>query len=83
MGRIVIGRSFLHIPMPAAGRLPVGHGSRRSCGRAQSPLAVGRRRTNMTIWDGLIWGEPPLTLAGLVALAWCIVSVARAKARKP
>ena len=35
----------------------------------------------MTIWDGLIWGGTALTLAGLVALAWCIVSVARAKAR--
>lgn len=35
----------------------------------------------MTIWDGLIWGGTALTLVGLVALAWCILTAARAKAR--
>ncbi|RDW12699.1 hypothetical protein [Paracoccus thiocyanatus] len=35
----------------------------------------------MTIWDGLIWGGTALTAAGLVGLAWCIVTAARAKAR--
>ena len=35
----------------------------------------------MTIWDGLIWGGAALTVIGLVALAWCIVTAARAKAR--
>ncbi len=35
----------------------------------------------MTIWDGLIWGGTALTVIGLVALAWCIVTAARAKAR--
>ena len=33
----------------------------------------------MTIWDMLIWGGTALTLMGLVALAWCILAVARAK----
>lgn len=36
----------------------------------------------MTIWDGLIWGGTVLTLAGLAALCWCIVTAARAKARR-
>ena len=35
----------------------------------------------MTIWDGLIWGGTALTAVGLVALVWCIVTAARAKAR--
>ena len=35
----------------------------------------------MTIWDGLIWGGTGLTVIALVALAWCIVTAARAKAR--
>ncbi|CAM3142023.1 hypothetical protein SAMN04488021_11545 [Paracoccus aminovorans] len=35
----------------------------------------------MTIWDGLIWGGTALTAVGLVALAWCILTAARAKAR--
>ncbi|WP_062560772.1 hypothetical protein [Paracoccus aminovorans] len=35
----------------------------------------------MTIWDGLIWGGTGLTALGLVALAWCILTAARAKAR--
>ena len=35
----------------------------------------------MTIWDGLIWGGTALTMAGLVALVWCIVTAARAKTR--
>ncbi|WP_199259826.1 hypothetical protein [Paracoccus binzhouensis] len=35
----------------------------------------------MTIWDGLIWGGTALTVIGLVALAWCILTAARAKAR--
>ncbi|UXU76394.1 MULTISPECIES: hypothetical protein [unclassified Paracoccus (in: a-proteobacteria)] len=35
----------------------------------------------MTIWDGLIWGGAALTTLGLAALAWCIITVARAKAR--
>lgn len=33
----------------------------------------------MTIWDGLIWGGAALTMAGLAALVWCIVTAARAK----
>ncbi len=36
----------------------------------------------MTIWDGLIWGGAALTVAGLAALVWCIVTAARAKSRK-
>jgi hypothetical protein len=35
----------------------------------------------MTIWDGLIWGGTALTALGLAALAWCILTVLRAKAR--
>lgn len=35
----------------------------------------------MTIWDGFIWGGTALTVAGLIALGWCIVTAARAKAR--
>lgn len=35
----------------------------------------------MTIWDGLIWGGTALTALGLAALAWCILTAARAKAR--
>ena len=35
----------------------------------------------MTIWDGLIWGGTALTVLGLVALGWCILTAARAKAR--
>ena len=34
----------------------------------------------MTIWDGLIWGGTALTVVGLAALCWCIVTAARAKA---
>lgn len=34
----------------------------------------------MTIWDGLIWGGTALTVVGLTALCWCIVTAARAKA---
>ncbi|WP_347138616.1 hypothetical protein [Paracoccus sp. SSK6] len=33
----------------------------------------------MTVFDGLIWGGAALTLAGVAALAWCIVTVARAR----
>ncbi|RCW84176.1 hypothetical protein [Paracoccus lutimaris] len=33
----------------------------------------------MTIWDGLIWGGTALTMLGLAALLWCIVTAARAK----
>lgn len=33
----------------------------------------------MTIWNGLIWGGTGLTGAGLLALAWCIVNVVRAR----
>ncbi|MDS9468518.1 hypothetical protein RGQ15_13180 [Paracoccus sp. MBLB3053] len=33
----------------------------------------------MTIWDGLIWGGTALTVVGLAALCWCIVTAARAK----
>lgn len=36
----------------------------------------------MTIWDALIWGGSVLTVAGLAALIWCIVTAARAKSRK-
>ncbi|GLK63638.1 hypothetical protein F8A10_12425 [Paracoccus kondratievae] len=35
----------------------------------------------MTIWDGLIWSGTALTVVGLIALAWCIITAARAKAR--
>lgn len=37
----------------------------------------------MTIWDALIWGGTLLTIIGLAALIWCIVTAARAKARNP
>lgn len=33
----------------------------------------------MTIWDILIWGGAALTLAGLVTLCWCILTVLRAR----
>lgn len=35
----------------------------------------------MTIWDWLIWGGTALTVAGLAALVWCIVTAARARLR--
>lgn len=33
----------------------------------------------MTVFDGLIWGGAALTLAGVLALGWCVVTVARAR----
>lgn len=33
----------------------------------------------MTLFDGLIWGGAALTLAGVGALVWCILTVARAR----
>lgn len=33
----------------------------------------------MDIFEILVWGGAALTLAGLAALVWCIVTVARAK----
>ncbi|WP_207100401.1 hypothetical protein [Paracoccus shandongensis] len=33
----------------------------------------------MTVFEGLIWGGAALTLAGVAALVWCIVTVARAR----
>ncbi|MDN3711020.1 hypothetical protein QWZ10_02870 [Paracoccus cavernae] len=33
----------------------------------------------MTIWDILIWGGTALTVVGLLALAWCILTVIRAR----
>lgn len=33
----------------------------------------------MTVFDGLIWGGAALTLAGVAALLWCIVTVTRAR----
>ena len=33
----------------------------------------------MTIWDILIWGGTALTVAGLLALGWCILTVLRAR----
>lgn len=33
----------------------------------------------MTVFDWLIWGGAALTLAGVVALVWCILTVARAR----
>lgn len=33
----------------------------------------------MTVFDWLIWGGAGLTLAGVAALVWCIVTVARAR----
>ncbi len=35
----------------------------------------------MTIWDILIWGGTLLTVVGLLALAWCILTVIRARRR--
>ncbi|WP_347266463.1 hypothetical protein [Paracoccus sp. (in: a-proteobacteria)] len=36
----------------------------------------------MTIWDGLIWGGSGLTMLGLLALVWCILTAARARSRR-
>ncbi|WP_312525959.1 hypothetical protein [Paracoccus sp. (in: a-proteobacteria)] len=33
----------------------------------------------MTIWDILIWGGTALTVVGLLALGWCILTVIRAR----
>lgn len=33
----------------------------------------------MTLFDGLIWGGAAVTLAGVGALVWCILTVARAR----
>jgi hypothetical protein len=33
----------------------------------------------MTVFDGLIWVGAALTLAGVAALIWCILTVARAR----
>lgn len=33
----------------------------------------------MTIWDVLIWGGTALTVIGLLALGWCILTVIRAR----
>ncbi|WP_103172694.1 hypothetical protein [Paracoccus sp. SY] len=33
----------------------------------------------MTVFDGLIWGGAALTLAGVGALIWCVLTVARAR----
>jgi hypothetical protein len=33
----------------------------------------------MTVFDGLIWSGAVLTLAGVAALIWCILAVARAR----
>lgn len=33
----------------------------------------------MNIFEGIIWAGAALTLAGLAALIWCIVTVARAR----
>lgn len=33
----------------------------------------------MTIWDILIWGGSALTLLGVVALFWCILTVIRVR----
>ncbi|WP_295047187.1 hypothetical protein [uncultured Paracoccus sp.] len=33
----------------------------------------------MTVFDGLIWGGAALTLAGVAALIWCVLAVARAR----
>ncbi|MDQ1899363.1 hypothetical protein RAH32_02745 [Paracoccus sp. WLY502] len=33
----------------------------------------------MTVFDGLIWGGAVLTLAGVAALIWCVLTVARAR----
>lgn len=35
----------------------------------------------MTIWNMMIWGGTALTLIGLAALGWCILTVVRAKRR--
>ncbi|AGT09210.1 hypothetical protein [Paracoccus aminophilus] len=36
----------------------------------------------MTIWQVLIWGGTVLTVVGLVALVWCILTVLRARRGK-
>ncbi|MBV0890384.1 hypothetical protein KTN05_00775 [Paracoccus sp. Z118] len=36
----------------------------------------------MTVFDLLIWGGALLTLAGLLGIVWCIVTVGRAKRAK-
>ncbi|MTD98882.1 hypothetical protein GIY56_01110 [Paracoccus sp. YIM 132242] len=33
----------------------------------------------MRVFEGLIWGGAALTLAGVAALVWCILTVARAR----
>ena len=33
----------------------------------------------MTIWDGLIWSGSAITVLGLIALGWCILTVIRAR----
>ena len=33
----------------------------------------------MTVFDGLIWGGAALTGAGVGALIWCVLTVARAR----
>lgn len=33
----------------------------------------------MTVFDWVIWGGAALTVAGLLALIWCIVTVAKAR----
>ncbi|WP_372800112.1 hypothetical protein [Paracoccus seriniphilus] len=33
----------------------------------------------MTVFDWVIWGGAALTIAGLLALIWCIVTVAKAR----
>ncbi|MDB6177069.1 hypothetical protein PAF17_06060 [Paracoccus sp. Z330] len=33
----------------------------------------------MSVFDWVIWGGAALTIAGLAALIWCIVTVARAR----
>lgn len=33
----------------------------------------------MTIWDGLIWSGSAITVLGLIALGWCILTVIRTR----
>lgn len=33
----------------------------------------------MTIWDGLIWSGSAITVLGLVALGWCVLTVIRTR----
>ncbi|MFC3167612.1 hypothetical protein [Paracoccus fontiphilus] len=33
----------------------------------------------MTLFDGLIWGGAALTVAGVLALGWCVLAVVRAR----